>query len=84
MIREYVLKDVVNGSTSTTKSWGISMDHITVCNDDQSYDLSVEVGDMTIIAKPLETIEAMTEPFSSINIVASAPFRIFVRDLRIV
>jgi len=82
MPREYVLKDFVSGTADVTKSWNVSMDHITIHNDDAVADVSVEVNGMTIIVKPYTSINEVMTPFRSIAVTATAAFRIAVRDMR--
>lgn len=82
MVREYVLQDFVSGTANVTKNWTVSMDHITIYNDDATADVSVAVNGMTIVVKPYTTVQEVMEPFRTMVVTATAAFRIAVRDMR--
>lgn len=83
--RGTVLKDVINGSANVTKSYNTQMFGFAIVNDAKrddtgASDLSFTIGTLTVIVKPREVFNSLFDPFTSVTITATKPFRAEVRE----
>lgn len=71
-------KQVLSGNTTQTHTFGSPMSEFCISNDGQS-DLSFTIGAITVTVKAGEVFEELFEPFASVTITTTVPYRALVR-----
>lgn len=70
-----VVKDYFEGSSNITKTYTDSMVGFDISNDHTTTGLTFTINDLTIPVKASETYSANFEPFTSLTITTSVPYR---------
>lgn len=73
------VKDVFSGSANITKNYGSNMRGIVILNDDTTNDLTFTINSLTLTVKAGEGFDGMFDPFTSITVTTTVPFRAIVK-----
>lgn len=80
-----VLKDAFSGSTTITKTYTTEMFGFGIVNDtevgsDTAADLTFQINGFEITVKPSEAFDDLFEPFQTVTVTATGPYRAVVRE----
>lgn len=73
------VKDSFTGSTSVTKTYSSSMRGFTIINDDTTNNLTFTINSLTITVKAGEGFDGIFDPFTSVTVTTTVPFRAIVK-----
>lgn len=77
--RGRIVKDIVNGTASVTRTYGMNMYGFGIVNDGLS-DITVRINNIEIIVKPTESFDDLFDPFQTVTIEATDAFRAVIRE----
>lgn len=77
-VEELKVKDVFRGNVTETKAYLSEMSFIGLVNDGTD-ELTIEVNGMSIPVLPKEPFEEFFDPFTTVTITTTGPYRAFVK-----
>jgi hypothetical protein len=73
------VKDSFSGTANVTKTYTSNMRGFVIMNDDTTNDLTFTINNLTITVKAGEGFDGMFDPFTSVTVTTTVPFRAIVK-----